>query len=234
MKFKNALIPGKLIKRYKRFLSDIELENGEEVVAHCANSGAMLGLKDPGSSVWLSPSPPESKGKLKYRWELIKADGGLVGINTSHPNTLVQEAIENKTIRDLQGYDSLRREVKYGTNSRIDILLESRTKAPCYVEVKNVHLKRDKQAEFPDAVTARGTKHLNELSQEVKQGNRAVMLYVVQRMDCCSFSFASDIDPIYSEAAIQAKAAGVEFLCYKCHITTSEIKIDKPLEIIGL
>ena len=235
MQFKTELIPGKLIKRYKRFLCDVELTNGEIVTAHCANSGAMTGLKDAGIPVWLSLAPPTSKGKLKYRWELAEVEGGLVGINTSHPNTLAHEAIQSHKIPELSGYNHLRREVKYGTNSRVDLVLEDASQAPCYVEVKNVHLKRQPSlAEFPDSVTERGTKHLKELSTVKNKGARSVMLYVIQRMDCDSFTLASDIDEAYGAAAHSAKSVGVEFFAYSCHITLKEITLDKPLRIIGL
>lgn len=234
MQFKNKLISGKLIQRYKRFLCDVTLDTGEVVTAHCANSGSLMGLKEPGMPVWLSPAPLESKGKLKYRWELAHVEGGLVGINTSHPNGLVEEAVRVGKIPDLAAYTSVRREVKYGINSRIDLLLEQEGLPPCYVEVKNVHLKRGPLAEFPDAVTARGTKHLEELSREVGKGNRALMIYVVQRMDCKGFTLASDIDPAYAATARKAKKVGVEILCYQCHISLNEIVLDRPLEIIGL
>lgn len=235
MQFKNTLIRGRLIKRYKRFLCDVSLEDGHQVTAHCANSGSLLGVKESGMIVWVSPAPPTSKGTLKYRWELVEADGGLVGINTSYPNALVEEALKNKKIPELAMYNSFRREVKYGINSRIDLLLEEKRFPPCYVEVKSVHLKRSATlAEFPDSVTARGTKHLEELIRVKQEGGRAVMIYVVQRMDCDSFTLASDIDPTYANAAIKAKKVGVEFFCYSCHITLTDIMLNQPLKIIGL
>ena len=177
MKFQEPLVEGRLIRRYKRFLSDIDL-NGETVVAHCANPGAMTGLNAPDSEVWLSANR-NPKAKLDWRWELIRVDDHLVGINTAHPNGIVAEAIEDGHIPALAGYSSMRREVKYGQNSRIDILMEDEDKAPCYVEIKNVHLKRDLPgregaAEFPDAVTKRGAKHLVEMSEMVRQGARAL------------------------------------------------------------
>jgi sugar fermentation stimulation protein A len=232
MQFPSPLIKGQLIKRYKRFLSDIKLENGEIVTAHVANSGSMMGLKDPGRTVWLSPAN-NPKRKLQYSWELIDVETSLVGINTSLPNGIVADAISADTIPELKEYTSLRREVKYGENSRIDILLKDESKPDCYVEVKNVTLKRDSsQAEFPDAVTSRGTKHLIELVNMVKDGKRAVMFYLVQRQDCDGFSIASDIDPAYGEAFKAARDAGVEVLCYDCHITTEEISIGSPQPII--
>lgn len=215
MKFEEPLVKATLLKRYKRFLADVRLADGSEVTAHCANPGSMMGLTEPGSVVWLSPNT-NPKAKLDYRWEMIEVEGGLVGINTSRPNRIVEEAITEGRVPELMGYESLRREVKYGQNSRIDLLLEGpgRGDVPrlCYVEVKNVTLRRDGFAEFPDAVTARGAKHLRELSDMVRQGHRAVMLYLVQRTDCRTFRLARDIDPGYGAAFDQALAAGVEAL----------------------
>ena len=231
MHFPDPLIRGTLKRRYKRFLADVELEDGSLVVAHCANSGSMLGLKEPDSEVWLSPARNPDR-KLRYTWELLRFGDGLVGINTHLPNALVADAIEDGTIPELGGYETLRREVKYGKNSRIDILLESDGKPRCYVEVKNVHLMREESlAEFPDAVTARGTKHLVELSDMVAEGSRAVMMYLVQRVDCSTFSLANDIDPTYAAAFAKARAAGVEVLCYTCTITTEGIDVSHPLPL---
>ncbi len=226
MKFAENLTEGRLLKRYKRFLADVELEGGEIVVAHCANSGSMLGCKEPGSKVYLSPNT-NPKAKLDWRWEMVEVDGALVGINTSHPNKLVAEAILDGTIAELQGYGSLRREVKYGLNSRIDILLENPGK--CYVEVKNVTLKQEGEARFPDAVTSRGTKHLKELSDMVAEGHRAVMVYLVQRGDCSHFRPAADIDPVYADALKAAHKAGVEVLCYQCSLSPTAIEVTAPM-----
>ncbi len=238
MKFPNPLIKGTLIKRYKRFLADVTLENGEEITAHCANPGAMLGLKDPGSTVWLSPAT-NPKRKLKYSWELIETNDfnkkTLVGINTSLPNKLAEEAILNGTIKELSNYQTLKREVKYGENSRIDILLDNPeiSEQKCYVEIKNVHLLREKNlSEFPDSVTARGAKHLKELSNMVAEGHRAVMLYLIQRDDCTRFSLAEDIDKAYKDAYLKAIDTGVEAIAYKCKLTTTEIKVTKPVTLI--
>lgn len=231
MKFPSPLIRGRLMKRYKRFLADVELENGGVITAHVANPGSMMGLKDTGITVWLSPAN-NPKRKLQYSWELVAADGALVGINTAHPNGIVAEAIENGKVAALAGYDTLTREVKYGANSRIDMLLSSGGKPDCYVEVKNVTLMRGGGvAEFPDSVTARGTKHLQELVNMVAEGNRAVMFYLVQRTDCTAFRLAADIDPAYAAAFRLAEDAGVEILCYDCHITTSEIRLGSPIPI---
>jgi sugar fermentation stimulation protein A len=230
MKFPDPLIKGTLVKRYKRFLSDIVLESGEEITAHCANSGTMLSVNDPGSEVWVSPARNPDR-KLKYTWELIRVGKSLVGINTALPNKIVQEAIENGTVPDLQGYANLRREVKYGKNSRIDILLEDDAKPLCYVEIKNVTMRRGEVAEFPDAVTARGTKHLGELADQVKAGHRAVMFYLIQREDCESFTLADDIDPAYAEALADARKAGVEVLAFKCALSPKEIKVVAPISL---
>ena len=230
MQFPSPLLRGTLIKRYKRFLADITLENGEEITAHVANSGSMMGLKDPGMEVWLSESD-NPKRKLKYSWELVRDGDGLVGINTMHPNKLVAEAIDSGTIKELSGYENLRREVKYGKNSRIDILLTGDGRPDCYVEVKNVTLRRDKKAEFPDAVTARGAKHLVELSDMVAAGARAVMVYLVQREDCDAFSVASDIDPTYAENLASALGDGVEAVCYTCRLSPRAIVVDRQIPI---
>ena len=230
MRFPDPLVRGRLIRRYKRFLADIEL-NGETVTAHCANPGSMTGLDAPGSEVWLSPARNPAR-KLRWSWELIAVDGHLVGINTSHPNAIVAEAVEAGKIPEVAGYARLRREVRYGSSSRIALLLERDDRPPCYLEVKNVHLKRGAEAaEFPDAVTARGAKHLRELSEVAATGGRAVMLFLVQRPDCSHFTTAADIDPAYDAALRAAIAGGVEALCYACRLSTEEIVIEKALPI---
>lgn len=231
MKFHAPLVRGTLVQRYKRFMADVVLDTGETITAHCANSGAMAGLKAPGSIVWLSPAANPDR-KLRYSWELIEADGDLVGINTAWPNHIVAEAIKAGAIEALSGYATLRQEVKYGKNSRIDILLEEPDRPPCYVEVKNVHLRRDGTlAEFPDAVTERGAKHLVELGDMVEAGHRAVMLYLVQRMDCDRFAIAADVDPAYDRGLRVARERGVEVLCYACRLTTDEITVDRALDL---
>ena len=230
MKFPAPLLHGKLIQRYKRFLADIELDDGRQITAHCANPGSMLGLKEPGSEVWVSPAN-NPKRKLKYTWELVSVDGALVGINTFLPNRIVEEAIEDDVITELRGYKNLRREVKYGKNSRIDIMLEGAGVPTCYVEIKSVTLKRDMAGEFPDSVTARGAKHLHELADMVTQGHRAVMVYLVQRDDVKIFTIADDIDPAYGAAFKVARSAGVEVLVYGCYLRKTEIKLDKALNL---
>lgn len=231
MKFDSPLIKGKLIQRYKRFLADIELENGEVITAHCANSGSMMGLKEANADVYVSPAT-NPKRKLKYTWELVKVNGNWVGVNTSLPNKIVAEAIEAGKIEALLGYSQLKQEVKYSTNSRIDILLSDDNKPDCYVEVKSVTLSRNPHlAEFPDAVTTRGTKHLHDLSLEVQKGNRAVMIYLVQYENIKEFTIAADIDNAYAKAFKIAVLGGVEAYAYICKISPTEITLDKPIII---
>lgn len=231
MQFKTTLIRGTLIKRYKRFLADVTLDDGTVVTAHTANSGSMKGCCEPGSTVWLSHADNPNR-KLKYTWELIQVGDGLVGINTSWPNALVADACAAGAIPELAGYDTVRREVKYGRNSRIDVLLEKADGARCYVEVKNVTLARDGHAEFPDAVTARGAKHLVEMTDMVAEGHRAVMVYLVQREDCHAFRVASDIDPAYRDALALAMSKGVEAVCYACRVTPESITVERSLPLV--
>lgn len=236
MKFETPLTPGRLIKRYKRFLADVTLDNGDVVTAHCANSGSMMGLKEPDSRVWLSANT-NPKAKLDWRWELASQDDNAVGINTSRPNAIVAAAIEAGAIPELSEFETLRREVKYGQNSRIDIFLTGRDGRNIYVEVKNVTLKRPGSnhpdaAEFPDAVTSRGAKHLNELAEMASQGHRAVMFYLVQRGDCTHFRLAEDIDPEYTSAFKRARNQGVEVLCYDCDVSEKGIELRNPLPIV--
>ncbi|MEO0467295.1 MAG: DNA/RNA nuclease SfsA [Pseudomonadota bacterium] len=219
------LIPAKLVKRYKRFLADVVLDGtGEAVTAHCPNPGSMMGLKAPGSRVWLSTSD-NPKRKLKHTLELIEADGGLVAINTNNPNILAEEAIRAGTVPELSAFDELKREVKYAERSRVDILLETAGQKT-FVEVKNCHLMRNPGlAEFPDSVTARGAKHLVDLAGEVAAGHRAFMLFIIQRSDCTRFATAPDLDPTYHAGLEVAAATGVEVLVHDCHISTQEITL---------
>ena len=236
MKFPTPLLSGTLIKRYKRFLADVRLDNGDIVTAHCANPGSMMGLKEAGARVWLSTSD-NPKRKLKYSWELLEVDLGcgphLVGINTNHPNAIVADAIADNRIPELAGYSSLRREVKYGNNSRIDILLQEDNRRDCYVEIKNVHLMRKAGlAEFPDSVTTRGKKHLGELAVYAQQGHRCVMFYLIQRTDAETFSLARDIDEAYAHTFDTTINSGVEAYAYSCTISAEGIDIDAPVLMI--
>ncbi|MEM7663698.1 MAG: DNA/RNA nuclease SfsA [Pseudomonadota bacterium] len=222
------LTEGRLIKRYKRFLADVELASGGVTTVHCPNPGSLMGLKEPGMRVWMSTSD-NPKRKLPMTLELVEADGGLVSINTNNPNKLAEEAIRSGKIEELAGFETLRREVNYSTNSRIDILLET-GETKTYVEVKNCHLMRTPGlTEFPDSVTSRGTKHLNDLIRERKAGNRAVMLFIIQRTDCEALATAPDIDPDYHEAFYKAAEAGVEILCYDCQISLEEISVRRRI-----
>jgi len=231
MKFDPPLAKGILQKRYKRFLADVKTETGEIITVHCANPGSMLGLIEPGNRVCYSDSQ-NPKRKLPMSLEMIKVDGMWVGINTHLANRLAEASIKDGQIPTLDGYTSLCREVKYGENSRIDLLLENEGRRPCYVEVKSVTLSRQPGlAEFPDSVTTRGTKHLNELMAQVKDGARAVQLFVIQRGDCQRFSPAGDIDPTYAEALIKARNAGVEILALACQISPTGIRIEQPVSV---
>lgn len=231
MQYEYPLIPGQLVKRYKRFLADVILPDGTMVTAHCANSGSMMGLATPGNRVWLSPSQNPAN-KLKYKWELVEVDGTLVGINTGLTNRIGENAIARGTIPELAGYEAIRREVKYGANSRIDLLLEGHARLPdAFVEIKSVTLARNNRLEFPDAVTARGTKHLREMTEIVKNGGRAVMFYIAQRNDSPDFSVAADIDPIYANAFHDARHTGVEMIAYSCDISPQGVSVTRPLSL---
>jgi sugar fermentation stimulation protein A len=237
MRFPSPLIPATLLRRYKRFFADMALLSGEETTVHVANPGAMTGLAAPGTKVWLSKSDNPAR-KLPYSWELAEVDLGsgveLVGVNTAHPNPLVAAAIAAGAIPELSGYGSLRREVRCGRNSRIDFLLERQGRPPCFVEVKNVHLMRAPGlAEFPDTVTARGTRHLEELAAVAAQGYRTVMMYLVQIGSADRFALARDIDPRYGAAFDRARMGGVEAIAYRCLISTSEITVAGPVPVSG-
>jgi sugar fermentation stimulation protein A len=237
MRFPAPLIPARLVKRYKRFLADVVLDTGEALTAHVANPGAMTGLAAPGARVWLSKSA-DPKRKLPYSWELVEVDFGtgteLVGVNTAHPNPLVAAALAQGAIAEVAGYASVRREVKYGQRSRVDFLLEAPDRPPCYLEVKNVHLMRQPGlAEFPDAVTARGARHLDELANVVAAGGRAVMLYLIQICSAQRFALARDVDPIYGAAFDLARAGGVEAIAYRCTIANEGLEITAPVPVLG-
>jgi len=231
MKYDPPLISGKLLKRYKRFLADIEFADGQVRTVHCANPGSMLGLTEPDNGVFVSDSQ-NPKRKLLYSLELIDLGNTLVSINTHLANKLAEDAINADKIKQLSGYSSISREVKYGQNSRIDLLLEHPNRRRCYVEVKSVTLSRTSGlAEFPDSVTKRGAKHLFELSEQVKSGNRAVQLFVIQRSDCQKFSPAADIDPEYAKALAMAQNAGVEIIVMACNITAQETYITHEIPV---
>lgn len=229
MQFTHPLTPARLLRRYKRFLADMRFDDGRVDTVHCPNPGQMLGLTEPGSRAWLKPG----KGKLSWGWVIAQAENGsLVGIDTGLANRLAAEALMLNMMPELAGYSLHRPEVKYGTNSRVDFLLTADGRAPCYLEIKNVHLSRQPPlAEFPDCVTERGTKHLRELSAMVTAGHRAVMLFVVQRDDCSHFRIAADCDPAYAAAFVEARNAGVEALCYACSVTEAGIAIARRLPI---
>ena len=237
MRFPSPLIPATLIRRYKRFLADVVLPSGEETIVHVGNPGAMTGLAAPGSRVFLSRSANAAR-KLPLSWELVEVDLGsgreLVGINTANPNSLVAEVLQQDIIPELREYRSARREVRYGRNCRVDFLLEAEGRAPCYLEVKNVHLmRRAAFAEFPDCVTARGARHLDELAGMVAAGARAILLFVIQIGSAAKFSLARDIDPGYAVAFDRARARGVEALAWRCELSEHAIAIEAPVPILG-
>jgi len=229
MKFKQPLIQGILLKRYKRFLADIKLASGEFITAHCPNSGSMKTCKEPGWKVLVSKSD-NPKRKLKYTWEMVHNGACWIGINTQVPNKIASEAILNGVIPELVGYTNLKNEVKYGKNSRIDILLTG-DRSDCYVEVKNVTLVEDDGFyKFPDAVTERGRKHLYELLDVVRAGSRAVMLYVIQRNDGTVFKPAYEIDLVYGKSLKEVNNQGVEILVYKADVSPEKIEITTKID----
>lgn len=251
MHFPSPLERGRLVQRYKRFFADVAMDDGREITAHCPNPGAMLGVNTPGLKVWLSRSD-DPKRKLAHTLELVEtAQGALTGVNTLHPNRIVAEALAEHAIPELAGYAVVRREVKYGEASRVDFLLTGPDRPPCWLEIKNVqsflqrdlkpdhrvwlevkncHLSRTKGlAEFPDCVAARSTKHLKELEAMAAEGDRAVVLFVVQRMDCEAFSACHELDPAFGRALDRAADAGVEVLVYACDVRLDGVKISYRL-----
>lgn len=236
MKFTTPLTEGRLVRRYKRFLADVELVDGSVVVAHCANTGSMLGCKAPGCRVWLSAAN-DPKRKLAWTWELVESDGFLVGIHTGRTNGLAREAIEAGLVPELRGYDTIRAEVPYGgedgKRSRIDLLLEGAGRPRCWVEVKNVTAAVDAGvAVFPDAVTERGQKHLVEMMERVAAGERAVLFFCVQRGDVFEVRPADAIDPRYGHLLRQAIKAGVEALAWRATPTPDEIRLTEPVPVV--
>lgn len=234
MKFPTPLIKATLIKRYKRFLADVELNSGEMITVHCPNPGAMLGVKQSGSSVWISDSN-NPKRKLRYTLELIElqdANRTMVGVNTNMPNKIAEETILSRCFDIFGQFDELRREVKYGENSRIDILLSANGRPDTYIEVKSITMQRQPGLhEFPDGVTERGRKHLVELAKMVQSGHRAIMLYLIQRNDGDKFSLARDVDPQYAAAFDEAVTHGVEAIAIRCKVSSQEIVAEKTVEI---
>jgi sugar fermentation stimulation protein A len=229
MNFPSTLERGRLLQRYKRFFADVALDAGGETTAHCPNPGAMLGLNRPGTAVWLSRSD-DPKRKLNRTLELVETDGGLVGVNTLHPNRIVAEALARDGIPELAGYAAVRREVAYGEASRVDFLLTGPDRPPCWLEVKNCHLSRTPGlAEFPDCVAARSTRHLRELAAMVARGERAVALFVVQRADCDAFAACQDLDPAFARGLDAAAAAGVEVLAYACNLSVQDVSLARRI-----
>ncbi len=224
------LIRGILIKRYKRFLADIRLDTGEKVTAHCPNSGSMKGCAVPGSMVWLSESN-NPKRKYKYTWELIKTPETMIGINTMIPNKLVKQSIENDLIDELSGYDKVKAEVKTSSHTRLDLLLENKDREKCYVEIKNCTLVEEGTAMFPDAVTTRGQKHLDELEHLVSLGHRGVIFFLIQRMDAKLFKPVDMIDKVYAEKLKKVVANGVEIVVRDTFINTKMIRIRNAVPV---
>lgn len=229
MRFPSRLIRGTLIQRYQRFLADVRLTSGEIVTAHCTNTGSMTGCKEPGSVVYISRSDKESR-RLLYTWEIIGVGRTWVGINTMHPNRLVAEAVASGEIRELKGYDAVRREVVTRRGTRLDLCLEG-SNGLCFVEVKNVTLTVDGAAAFPDAVSERGKKHLKELMWLRRKGHRAAVVFVIQRNDCSVFRPADEIDEEYGRWLRRAVKAGVEVLPYRAHVTPKEIVLTERLPV---
>lgn len=230
MRFQTPLVPARLIRRYKRFLADCRLADGREVTAHCPNPGSMLGLAEPGTQIWLEPNDDPRK-RLKYGWRLVEHESGhFTGIDTSLPNRALRTALEARQVAPLADYDRVRPEVPYGKASRIDFLLTGDGLPDAYVEVKSVTLcRRPGLAEFPDSVTARGARHLAELSEMARSGHRALMLYLVQRTDCTGFALASDIDPAFAAAFDAARAQGVDVLVFGTHISPESVTVGPAL-----
>ena len=227
MKFKERLLQGSLIRRYKRFFVDIEY-NGRTIIAHCPNSGSMMGLIDKGNKVWFSKST-NPKRKLKYTLEIVKVNNSLVGINTLLTNKIVFESLNQKKIKDLIQFNNIKSEVKFSDNTRFDFLISNNSKK-CFLEIKNVTLlRKNKTAEFPDAITSRGAKHLKELISAKRKGYESYILYLIQREDCKCFKIAKDIDQEYKIIFEEAVKNGVNVLCYDCKLTSGEIRLNKKI-----
>ncbi|MCV6585401.1 MAG: DNA/RNA nuclease SfsA [Marinibacterium sp.] len=235
MKFATPLVPATLLRRYKRFLADCRLEDGREITAHCANPGSMMGLAEPGMRIWLEPNDDPRK-KLKFGWRLVEHDSGaFTGVDTSVPNRALRDALSARALPAFAAYDRVRPEVKFAEKSRVDFLLQGDGLPDLYLEVKSVTLCRQPGlAEFPDSVTARGARHLEDLSRMIGEGHRAAMLYLVQRTDCTQMTIARDLDPAYAAAFDAARAAGVDITCFATQITPAEIVVDPtPLPVLA-
>jgi sugar fermentation stimulation protein A len=230
VQFSTALHRGRLLKRYKRFLADVQLDDGTIVTAHCPNTGSMKSCYEENGLVWLSFNP-DPKRKLSYTWEFSETEGGLIGINTSKPNAVIAEGITSGRIVELAGYKNLRQEVKYGKNSRIDILLEDPARGSCYVEVKNTTLLEGRGVLFPDAVTERGLKHLEELEKTVAMGHRAVMVYFINRPEGDFFTSADAIDPKYGKALRTAVNRGVEVIAVRAKSSVTSITVGESVPV---
>lgn len=229
MRFSPPLVPATLVQRYKRFLFDAVLEDGTPITGSCPNTGSMRGLTTPGSRIWLSEHDSPTR-KYRHVFEMIEANGEVVGVNTGMPNRLTEEAIRAGLVPSLSCYSTILREQKYGRNSRIDFLLKQDGLPDAYVEVKNVHFSRQPGlAEFPDTVTKRGAKHLEELGDMAEAGHRAVMIYLIQRADCETFSICADLDPFYAASFVRARNRGVEAYALRCRVKRESIE---PLGLV--
>ena len=227
MKFTSTLIKGKLIKRYKRFFTDIKV-NSQTVTAHCANTGSMLGLLDKGNDVWLTKNDNPNR-KLKYTLEIIKVNKSLIGVNTHRANRIVEHGLNNNLINDFKNIKNIKPEFKYSDDTRFDFLCDKKI-----IEVKNVTLTREPNiAEFPDAITSRGSKHLIKLIDSLKNGYKPFVLFLTQIQGINNFRIAKDIDNVYYKNYLLAKKAGVKFLAYRCSLSSKEIKIEKKIKIIN-
>ena len=232
MQFDPPLIPARLLRRYKRFLFDAVLDDGREITGSCPNTGSMLGLTDPGSRIWLSEHETGPTRKFRHRFELIEVGGVTVGVNSGMANRFAEEAIRSGMVSGLASFTTLKREQKYGRQSRIDFLLTGPGEPDTYVEVKNVHFSRVQGlAEFPDTATERGVRHLDELGDMVEAGHRAMMLYLIQRQDCSRMAIAADLDPVYAAAFARARRRGVEVAAVNCRISPTEIS---PFTVVAM
>lgn len=230
MRFPAAPLEARFVRRYKRFFAEVELESGERLVAHCPNTGSLLGCLAPGGAVWLRDSGNPER-QLRFTWQAVRVGDAWVNVDTSLPNRVVAEAAERGLVPELGAYARVRREVAYGTRSRIDLLLEDDARGTCHVEIKSTTLVEGSTALFPDAVTERGTKHLGELARLARKGQRAVQFFFVNRGDVDSFRPADAIDPEYGRALRRAVAAGVELVAYRTRVETTRLELDAPLAI---